>query len=152
MAGRRGAAPAQAMVEFAIVAAVLLPLLVAIFAFGVNALERASLDYAISTAGYELPTDWGSEPADEVLESVVTQSPAIDPDRLEVSGASITLSPSSSVSAEAGGAGASETRVQVTVSGTIEYKLFSTSPAPGSATYVREFSRSFLMERRQEVS
>ena len=147
----------QAMVEFALSGLVVVTLLLMVLGLGVMAWQRSAIDYELSSLADELPAGWDDSSDDELVRQLVLDGSSLDPDRLEVSSASVERSleaqvrPAVPVSAALGSTVATTTWDWVTVTATVTYDLPDVMGL-GGGPYEREVHGSYLVERRYEVA
>jgi hypothetical protein len=149
----------QSLVEFAVVGPLVILLILACLGFGWSTWQRSMVDHQISTLASDLPDDWESYDADELVKKLICDGTLLDEDKVEVENARVTTrkvdSPSSSTVSVDGTdetLRATDTKTYVTVSATVRYDLTGPLALGGSIEYVREVKGDYLAERRYEFS
>lgn len=146
----------QAMVEFAICLPVLLLLSLGIVGVGVCEWRRSEVDHALSNLASELPDGWESMSADDLVAELVCDGSSLDPDGVEVSGASVTSertsgTEGSGLAASLGGSFMATDSSWVVVSADVSYDLDPGAWPLSPGTYTRHVERRYLASTRTEV-
>lgn len=157
MTGRRFLRGAE-MVEAAIVVPVTIVLTVGLVLLGFALFERSVVDSRLSTLGSELPDGWSTMSAEQVVRDLVLDGSGLDPERLEVSRATLRESSESSDVQGDPVAVALDADVRheesrwVEVEGKVSYEFDGLGIPFGTVTFERTVRGTYLAERRWEVS
>lgn len=154
---RRRLGGAETM-EFALVGPVVIVLIFAILAFGVASWQRSSIDYELATMAESLPAGWSTKSDEELVRELVLSGADLDPDRLEVSNASVKTRDTTeaaqgdSVAAALGSNVAYWQSRWLDVDADVTYRVSGGFDLGGPMEYTRHVSGTYLLTRRYEVS
>lgn len=153
----RSRLPGQGLVEFAISGLCVVLLIFGITSFGFSAWQTSSVDYQLSTMASTLPDGWSSMDSDELVRELVLRDSTLDPARLTVSDAHVSIEERDQVKADDGVAtslGSSATRNKerwLKVTGTVTYDSTGGVALGGQVVRTRSVCGTYQLERLYEV-
>lgn len=149
----------QTTVEFALIAITAILFMLGIAQAAMASFAATNLDYGISILGTELPEGWDASDDAQVVKGLMAATSTIDPARITVNDAEITVEDvhgtdtGDTVAAALGGEMATRTGKYLHVKATVTYDIKGVS---GSILPLKEVSRTIdrtlSLEKRYEVS
>lgn len=147
----------QGLVEFAISGLCVILLIFGITSFGFSAWQTSSVDYQLSTMASTLPDGWSSMSSDELVRELVLKDSTLDPAKLTVTDAHVTVEEKDHIKADdevATSLGSSATRNKerwLKVTGTVSYDSTGGVALGGQIVRTRTVCGTYQLERLYEV-